>query len=307
MKFKKNIIEAWLHIYIHTSAKWVTIASAPNYYLNQCCIVINLSLRNKFTETRQKQPFSLQKLLLKLLWAKFQPLYPGVIELTHCGLVTPYGDRATYLLVNPMTFIIIRRSEDMNKKWLKTALLKLNPDLPGAIELTHWGRATHICLGKLTIIGSDNGLSPGRRQAIIWTIAGILLIGPLGTNFSEILIGIQTCSFKKMHLKMSSAKRRPFCLGLNVLSLCIDSSGLSYTELVQVLPQEMAGDSWLLVCELGPKHCYHKALGFWYYKHGMLKDILGLSATLSQACNNAVTRCIWGILLPEAGISGRYK
>ena len=47
--------------------------------------------------------------------------------------------------------------------------------------LTHWGRVTHICVGKLTIIGSDNGLSPGRRQAIIWTYAGILLIGPLGT------------------------------------------------------------------------------------------------------------------------------
>ena len=70
---------------------------------------------------------------------------------------------------------------------------------------------------KLTIIGSDNGLSPGRRQAIIWTNAGILLIGPLGTNFIEILIGIQTFSFKKMHLKMSSAKWHPFCLGLNAL------------------------------------------------------------------------------------------
>ena len=33
--------------------------------------------------------------------------------------------------------------------------------------LTHLGRATHICVGKLTTIGSDNGLSPGRRQAII--------------------------------------------------------------------------------------------------------------------------------------------
>ena len=76
---------------------------------------------------------------------------------------------------------------------------------------------THICVGKLTIIGSDNGLSPGRRQAIIWTNAGILLIEPLGTNFSEILIGIQTFSFKKMRLKMASAKWRPFCLGLNVL------------------------------------------------------------------------------------------
>ena len=84
--------------------------------------------------------------------------------------------------------------------------------------LTHRGRMTHICVGKLTIIGSDDGLSPGRRQAIIWTNAGILLIWPLGTNFIEILIGNQAFSFKKMHLKMSSAKWRPFFLGLNVLN-----------------------------------------------------------------------------------------
>ena len=49
---------------------------------------------------------------------------------------------------------------------------------------------THICVRKLTIIGSDNGLSPGRRQAIIWTDAGLLLIGTLGTNSSEILVEI---------------------------------------------------------------------------------------------------------------------
>ena len=81
---------------------------------------------------------------------------------------------------------------------------------------------THICVSKLTIIGSDYGLSPDRRQAIIWTNAGILLIGPLGTNFSEILIAILAFSLKKMLLKVSSAKRRPFCLGLNMLSKIID-------------------------------------------------------------------------------------
>ena len=58
--------------------------------------------------------------------------------------------------------------------------------------LTHWGRVTHICISKFTIIGSDNGLSPGWRQAIIRNNAGIMLIGPFGTNFSEILIEIQT-------------------------------------------------------------------------------------------------------------------
>ena len=76
---------------------------------------------------------------------------------------------------------------------------------------------THIWFVNLTIIGSDNGLSPGPRQAIIWTNAGILLIGPLGTNFSEILIDIHTFSFKKMHFKMSYGKWRQFSLGLNVL------------------------------------------------------------------------------------------
>ena len=84
-------------------------------------------------------------------------------------------------------------------------------------EWTHWGRVTHICVDNLTIIVSDNGLSPGRRQAIIWNNAGILLIGPLETNFSDMLADIITFSFKKMYLNVSSAKWWPFCFGRNVL------------------------------------------------------------------------------------------
>ena len=86
----------------------------------------------------------------------------------------------------------------------------------GDYLLTHWGRVTHICVSKLTIIGSNNGLSPGWHQAIIWTNAGMLLTGPLGTNFSEIFIEIHIFSFRKMHLKMSG-KWRPFCLSLNII------------------------------------------------------------------------------------------
>ena len=85
--------------------------------------------------------------------------------------------------------------------------------------LTHWGRVTHICVSKLTIIGSDNGLSPGRRQAIIWTNAGTWLNRPLETKFSEILIKIHIFLFTKIHLKMASGKWRPFCLGLNELRM----------------------------------------------------------------------------------------
>ena len=79
----------------------------------------------------------------------------------------------------------------------------------------------HICIGKLTIIGSDNGLLPRRWQVIIWTSVGILLIGPLGTNFRQILFEVQTFSLKKTPLKMSSVKCCPFHFSLNVLShLC---------------------------------------------------------------------------------------
>ena len=76
---------------------------------------------------------------------------------------------------------------------------------------------THICVSKLVIIGSDNGLWPGRRQAIIKTNAGILLIGLLEKQFSEILNEIHTFSFTKIDLNISSANWRQFCLGLNVL------------------------------------------------------------------------------------------
>ena len=73
--------------------------------------------------------------------------------------------------------------------------LTFHSNLPGANELTHWGRVTHICVSKLTIIVSDNGSASGQRQTIIWTNAGILLIRTLGTNFSEVLIAIHTFSF----------------------------------------------------------------------------------------------------------------
>ena len=67
---------------------------------------------------------------------------------------------------------------------------------------------THTCVSNLTIVGSDNGVAS--------TGAGMLLIGHLGTNFSEILIEILEISFKNMRLKLSSAKWQPFCLDLNV-------------------------------------------------------------------------------------------
>ena len=99
----------------------------------------------------------------------------------------------------------------------------------------HWRRVTHICVGKLTIVGSDNGLSPAGRQAIIRTNGGISLIGPLGTNFSDILIGVQTYSFKKMYLKISSAKWCLFCLGLDVLTILEFATTFGHTGNTKLL------------------------------------------------------------------------
>ena len=87
------------------------------------------------------------------------------------------------------------------------------------VPLAAGGSISSLRPNDLTIFGSDNGFSHDRCQAIIWTNAGILFIGPLGINFIEILIEIQTFSFKKMHLKMSSGKWWSSCLGLNVFAI----------------------------------------------------------------------------------------
>ena len=166
-------------------------------------------------------------------------------------------------------------------------------------QLTHWGRVTHICVGNLTSIDSDNGLSPERRQAITWTNDRLLLIGSLGTNFSEMLFGIRTFSFKKMHFKMSSGKWRPFCLGLNELiqglqCCCLTPSVMKQpacrknmirASIQQILPvgcitqwfsnlvlpfessevsqnQRRSKDSW---AGIGGEHCGYYHLGYHFY------------------------------------------
>ena len=83
--------------------------------------------------------------------------------------------------------------------------------------ITHWGRVTHICASQFTINGSDNGLSPGRHQAIIWTNAGILLIWTLRKKLQRNLnrnqyIFIQETAFEKVVWKMAAILSRPQCV-----------------------------------------------------------------------------------------------
>ena len=82
--------------------------------------------------------------------------------------------------------------------------------------LTHWGRVTVAW----TV------------PSHIWTKVGLLLIGPLETNLSEILIEIYKFSFMKMPLKISSAKWRRTCLGLSVLK----REQISWFQISEPLP-----------------------------------------------------------------------
>ena len=90
------------------------------------------------------------------------------------------------------------------------------------VDLTLSGWVTHICVSKLTIIGWNNGLSPGWCQAITWTKAGIFIIGPLGTNVSEIFIEIfiQENAFQNVVCEMASTSSRPQCDNAETTSFC---------------------------------------------------------------------------------------
>ena len=103
------------------------------------------------------------------------------------------------------------------------------------LVLTQWGRVT-ICVSKLAIIGSDNGLSPGRRQGIIWTNAGILLIGPLGTNFSEILIEIDVFSkwIWKCRLRNVVHLSRPQCVNSHPRAIPFTQIPSSFLSFINV-------------------------------------------------------------------------
>ena len=79
------------------------------------------------------------------------------------------------IVLHPMKLHILDYSND--SRWVGKCWdleWSMNTIWKGGGGLTHWGGVTHICVGNLTIIGPDNGVSPGRRRAIIWTNAGTL-------------------------------------------------------------------------------------------------------------------------------------
>ena len=190
--------------------------TAPSHYLNHCWNIVNWTLGNKLQwNFNRNSNIFIQENAFENVVCKMASICLGLNVLNECLYQHTWVNTSLTPLYANM--------------WIKRFSVLIECCSEGVVKCVHLPPVfrvnslrpsdAYICVGNLATIGSDNGLSPARRQAIIWTNAGILLIGPLGTNLSEILIGIQTFSFTKMHLKMSSAKRRPFCLGLNVLTL----------------------------------------------------------------------------------------
>ena len=161
---------------------------------------------------------------------------------------------------------------------------------------------THICVSDIIFIGSDNGLSPCRRQAIIWTNAGILLIGPLGTNFSEILIEILTFSFKKMRLNVLSAKRRPFCLGLkNSKTQHIANNVYRFLGYTIYVIQKYWLTSQTIVTFLAQNWTYHESIALAHlsifhveYDYITLINLFCCQATSSVIIESSATVYPWG-------------
>ena len=94
----------------------------------------------------------------------------------------------------------------------RVGLLSCNKTEIHTYIVFHWGQVMHISISNITIIGSDNCLSPGWHQC--WIIVNSNHI----TNFSETISEIHRFSFEKIHSKISSVKGRPVCLSFNVLT-----------------------------------------------------------------------------------------
>ena len=155
----------------------------------------------------------------------FFAIWPKEIFLSQCKIPWKIGISVIRLLAHistaavPCAKFCIDHLLEFGWEWNKFSR-KLKRDGEILHKMDPCTQSVNSCVGKLTSIGSDNGLSPVRRQAIIWTNARVLLIGPVWANFNEILVGVQIFPFRKMHLHMSSANLRPVCLGLNVLTHC---------------------------------------------------------------------------------------
>ena len=137
-------------------------------------------------------------------------------------------------------------------------------------HLTHWGRLTHISISKLSNIGSNNGLAPGRHQAIIWTNDAILLIGPSGTNFSEIHrnsnIFIQENAFEIVVCHLVSLKTKAWFLCFTMSGLGFFSAAYSVFVFRSVF-MSCCNRRWHTFLTFSHQKCWwHKGLWKWHWR-----------------------------------------
>ena len=93
----------------------------------------------------------------------------------------------------------------------------------------------HICISKVTVIGPDIGLSPERRQAILWTNAGILFIGTLGTKIQWNLkqnsyIFILENAFENVICEIAGILSRSQCVNLSIRWVLRDGGKIETTK-----------------------------------------------------------------------------
>ena len=89
------------------------------------------------------------------------------------------------------------------------------------MALTHCNLVTPYGVKNLGNFGPDSALSLIRYRVITWNNRDILLIGPIGTNCSDIPIKLPTLSFKKMHFKRSAAKYQPYLFMPDMLKISL--------------------------------------------------------------------------------------
>ena len=186
------LIRTFIFIYIfrlkhwNQARFWLLCVGRKIDFFNKNCYVLYFTLVALLMITRAiyiaKQSFN-----TGTLWRYYASL-KWVIIGSGNGLLAPsHYLKQGWLIVSCESLIEIQ-TFSMKKMHFKMSSAKWQPFCLGLNVSTHWGGVTHICVGKSIIIGSDNGSSPDRRQAIIWTNVGILLVGALGTNVCEILI-----------------------------------------------------------------------------------------------------------------------
>ena len=143
------------------------------------------------------------------VWDIFDPAFPFTIKKTlvwfHISHIWKSFRRAMFWIIMncvPSNLIALTRASGFKFLWLSDSHVILFL-IFSFQALTHWGQKTLICVGNQTIVVSSNGLAPGRHQAIIWTNAGPLWSGPLGTNSVKFQL-----KFTYFHLRKCICKCR---------------------------------------------------------------------------------------------------